>query len=650
MNALVSPGFSLTTSWVELYLDPLFLGSPLTKVTAPVIAVSADDTVFMGSQDVGLWSYSMTTGSWVWINTYYLGPALPVAPVNANAVYAGIGVQWNGPTTPLTITYFNNGQQTNLPLLPNQDQPLQMAASGDGQLWVLGQSGTVYQISGQTWTPVPNGSLAILNITHGGPKNTWAIARIGGATQVVEYIEGKGWQPDTTFPGKSPEWISACEDGSLWVVVGTTLYLRTTGQNWQLLTATIPQPGTVSGFSASSQYRCYVSLTDANGNLTVQCLSLGVVDRTPVPWPAMTAAQQNVYNAISWYVIGSKGSSIRSLYPDKLADLDILFTKLESWTYTEFVAWYTGNENPPVPSQADWSIVIGQVTTELAYAAAMRKLQGQLKDLNNQIAIVNGEVLPTVWGMVGLSAPQGPDKESSIDLWLGNIVEGLAWGIATVFTDGAAAFAAAAVASLMGSGISAIEGPDHKPLQNNNALTIKYAALVDTLTQFYLNANLLTDKTTETVVQDWGMMSAVGSTINSGKWFWPETESDLLAAAAKDSFEVSFYQSLIPAKWQILYTLWGNYIEYDWTYTPVFTTYKTPVTNTPPGSLPVENVWFCNLLGNPSHVSSSMDEDDFSPYPDPGLFSRLMQLGVDLDDFFLGNNGWALQEATLVFE
>lgn len=650
MNAIVTPEFSLTTSWVELYLDPLFGGEPLTKVNAPVIAVSADDTVYMGSQDVGLWSYNMTTGTWVWINTYSLGPALPVAPVNATAVYAGISEQWNGPATPLKITYFNNGQQSTLPLLPNQDQPLEMAASGDGQLWVLGRSGTVYQITGQTWTPVPKCSRAIKKITHGGPKNTWAIAGTEAASQLVEYIPGKGWQPDTTFPGQTPEWIAACEDGSLWVVVGTTLYLRKAGQKWQLSTATIPHSGTVSGFSASSQYRCYVSLTDADGKITVQCLSLGVVDRTPVPWPALTAAQQNVYNAISWYIVGSKGSNIRSLYPDKLADLDILYTKLESWTYSEFVTWYTANENLPVPSQTDWSIVMNQVTTELTYVAAMRKLQGQLKDLNNQIAIVNNAVLPTVWGMVGLSAPQGPDKESSIDLWLGNILEALAWGIATVFTDGAAAFAAAAVASLAGSGISALEGPDHKPLRNNNALTIKYADLIDTVTQFYLNTNLLTDKTTETVVTDWGMLSTVGLTINSGKWFWPETESDLLAAAAKDSFEVSFYQSLIPAKWQILYTRWGNYIEYDWTYTPLFTTYKTPVPNTPPGDFPVENVWFCNLLGNPSHVSRSLDENDFSPYPDPGLFTRLMQLGVDLDDFFKGNNGWALQQATLVFE
>ena len=649
MNAIVTPGFSLTTSWVQLYLDPLFYGEPLTIFTAPVITVDADDTVYMGSQNAGLWSYDMTSGNWVWINMA-LVPALPLAPVSGTAVYAGIGEQWNGPTTPLTITYFNNGQQTKLPTLPNQDQPQEMAASGDGQLWVLGRSGTVYQISGQTWTPVPNGSQAILKISHGGSGNTWAIAKTEAETQLVEYIPGSGWQPDTTFPCKSPEWLAACEDGSLWVVVGNTLYLRVAGQNWQLLSATIPQPGTVSGFCASSRYRCYVTLTDANGEITAQCLSLGVVDRATVPWPTQTAAQQNVYNAISWYLIGSNGSSIRSLYPDKLADIDILYTKLESWTYPEFETWYTANESLSVPSQADWSIVVSQISTELTYTAAMRKLQGQLKDLNNQIAIVNDAVLPTVWGMVGLSAPQGPDKESSIDLWLGNIVEALAWGIATVFTDGAAAFAAAAVASLAGSGISALEGPDHKPLQNNNALTIKYADLVDTVTQFYLNTNLLTDKTTQTVVQDWGMLSAVGSAINSGKWFWPETESDVLAAAAKDSFEVSYYQSLIPAKWQILYTRWGNYIEYDWTYTPFFTTQKVPVTLTPPSEFPVEDVWFCNLLGNPSHVSAAMDEDDFSPYPDKGLFDRLVLLGVDLDDFFRGNNGWKLQQATLVFE
>jgi hypothetical protein len=79
-------------------------------------------------------------------------------------------------------------------------------------------------------------------------------------------------------------------------------------------------------------------------------------------------------------------------------------------------------------------------------------------------------------------------------------------------------------------------------------------------------------------------------------------------------------------------------------------THTIPITPADPSDVPVEHVWFCNLLGKPTHVLRALDEDNFAPYPDPALFTTLTQLGVELGDFFQGRNGWALQTQTLVFE
>jgi hypothetical protein len=69
MQALVSPGFSLTTGWAEPSLDSSFDGEPFSVAPqGPTISCSSDDVLYMGTLNLGLWSYDMTKGQWAWVS------------------------------------------------------------------------------------------------------------------------------------------------------------------------------------------------------------------------------------------------------------------------------------------------------------------------------------------------------------------------------------------------------------------------------------------------------------------------------------------------------------------------------------------------------------------------------------------------------
>jgi len=630
---LLTPGFNLTTGWQTVPLLMAELGGALQAISA-----SSDDMLWFGTESGGLWTYASNEGLLGW-NTLSDGVVNALATPAPGVAYAATSPQWTGSGGPFTITAFQNGQITSLGALPNGDQPEQLAAGPDGTFWVLSQSGTVYSWTGSAWTTIDSAGFGIQQIAISSAQ---AISAIGtnaaGAADILQYDANTGWQVDTTFPASGASWISACADGSVWVIAGSAFYLNT-GQGWYQPPVAVPTPDMLFGFTASSASRCYLLFTDgaAADLVSVLCLSLGVVDRQPLSWPVMTTEEQDVYNAISWYLTTAPNSDIRSLYNDATGNFSDMYSKLDNATWDGFRRWYESQGGSPPLHEPAWNVMQPQIENELQYVQNVFTLNGQIKGLNNQIQIVNNDVMPGVWGMVGLTAPSGNDGPSTIDLVLSAVFQAALWGIATMFTGGAA-FAASAVASLAGSVISGMQGNGNQP-DTGNALTIQYSDLTTTMASLYSSTASLADTTATTTVQDWGMLRAVGSAIQTGAWRWPLTESDTLATATNTAFNLYFYKFLMPAKWQIVYTPYADYIQYPWTITPGYLTWTEP--NGYELGMPVENVWFCNGLGAGVDLNGSLE-----PFPDQQLLTTIFAFDINPADFFTGQNGWTLQQVT----
>jgi hypothetical protein len=602
------PGIGLTTAWNPIADVSLFSVQALG---------AAPDGSLWAATNTALLRYNAATAAW---DTFWDGFAASVAPLSNAEVWAIVGTV---PGAPTSVARVIAGLATPVAALPGGDAPQQVAAAPGAPVWVLGQSGTLYQLgAGDTWSvvPVPAG-VTLTQLAVGSASNRWAIGTQQGNPAVFQYVDGQGFVADADFSGITATAIGAAADGSTWVAAGTVVFFRTALVDWALVPNQTP-PGPVELIAPVSSYRllAYTLPTDEDLSPT-QVLSVGLTDQPAVPFPAMNPGQSAGYEAISQAVGATGPDGIRGQYTNLAAPI------------SDYFATVTAMSRPAHVDPADWTIIRDQVLSELQYVTSVNNLFTQLEDLRLSLATLSAQILPAVGTDVGLTTQEnGPD---TVELVLSGMIQAAIWGIAAAGLPIGGAVAASVLASVAGSVLGAVLGNPNP--DSNTAVEVAYVNLSDTMASFYTGIKTSNAAAQQSALSDWGQLSTLGRLIDSGQWTWTPDEGAQLAAGAQTALSVYFYQALMPVKWEIVY-----YYEY------LCDIYSCPTVNVPNYDIysvvieqgqdtVLENLWFMHEAGKSRNPFGSP-----GPFPVQSLIQNILNLGVSMADLYTGQNGWTI--------
>ena len=522
------------------------------------------------------------------------------------------------------------------------------ALSGhDGVLWAVSETGNLFTFnpaapSGQQWTSIPAGPYQISTVSGVGAASGAIDAYALDGTEALQHTNA-GWAPVTEFSGVEVLWIQGCADGSVWALVNTPgiapLWQLRAGGKWDSATdVQAPSEDDLSRWglvAAASKNRLYMTLIpkDPLSDLNYQywALSIGVVDQPHTPFPQTTPGQQAAYNAISLGLGVTIQGGVRKQYTNAAVDFSDWYTKITTNQIPIPV-----NPDPPF-TQADWDDMLVQIATELQYVTDVYKLFNDgITPLISEIQSASSPLLGPAAEIVGLETT---DDNLSIGLFFAQM-------FANTFTDFVASFGVpgAVAAGVVGSILTAGVNDLFPSVPPQNPVVQAYSEVATNLSQTFLKSNDLAANYLTTIVQDWGMLSTVGGLINNGKWEWEYDDAQKLAEKTVNGFNVSFYQALFPAKWQIVNTTYGDYVKNPWVWTPDYDTYQVPCPSCNQYAFPVEYVWFANLLGGSSDVN-----DDLGPLPQQLLFETLGDLSVNMDNFWRSKGGWTTKQVPATF-
>jgi hypothetical protein len=382
-------------------------------------------------------------------------------------------------------------------------------------------------------------------------------------------------------------------------------------------------------FAAGSMNRGFdVSYTDSNGQYSAQVslISIGVVDRQPVPFPTFTGMAEQAYLDLSASVTTAPGG-IRSLYD----------TPGLSWGTIEDSLNATPDP-PDIPSGV-WATVENQLDRELTDVGAVYGRLDLMETIDTQIQLLSTGALTSAGVVEGLVV-HGQDSDSTIQLVLEDLFEAIAGAI----SDSGIPPVGAVAASLLDSGFS--DGISYYEQQNNDppdqAVKIAYSQLAGAITTIYNQslAALNTDLTD--VVSDYGKLTAVAGEILDGQWPLTNLSVTQVTQVATTAFTEFFYQTLTAAGWQIVYLLnYADYIKYPITqilHVNPYDIYQVPVTMR--DGVPTEDVYVMNQLGDTIDLNSPSLGANI---PVQNLFLNIQELGQQTyNDFWTSQGDWGV--------
>ena len=611
------PGMSLATTLQTIPLT-------LSDFNVNSAGAASDDSIWL-SLESGLVVYQPATGTLSQVSSLSFES---LSPVSANLVWGITGGDGTNPGQILQVT--SDGASTATPALPGGDTASQVSAASDGTSWVLGGSGALYaySVSTKSWTAVPTDGYTFKAIGVGSATNIWAVGSAsGGAAAVLYYSQADGWRVDTSITVTNPSAAQGTADGAAWVVGDNVLQVKPTGGTWYLA------PGQKIGvvpivFSAVSANRAYMlNPTGVDLGLDLQHLVIGLVDQQAVSFPTFTPSQQEAYETLS-RSLGVASGDLRSEYADELDAT----SRLSDWFTT-----LTVETSPPAGiSQGDWDVVRTEILSEIMDVQAVNSLFTQLHDLNASIEANSALILPAIVSNVQIS--DSVKTSDTANLVLTALAEAAVAGIAAALPG-----AGAIIGSLIGSGFASAIGDIEmtNPPNSNNAIPIAYGNLASTMLAFFDATDTNNDRYQTLIVNDYGRLSAVGSAINSNLWDWPDGTTDTTASYTTNAFEVYYYQTLMPVQWQIVFTLFGDYIQYP----PDIAVPSYDQVTMADGYIdgwPAEKIWFMNQVG----ASYDLNDSNLGPFPDPALLNDLTSVGINLNDVYMGTNGWTLNQIT----
>jgi hypothetical protein len=245
--------------------------------------------------------------------------------------------------------------------------------------------------------------------------------------------------------------------------------------------------------------------------------------------------------------------------------------------------------------------------------------------------------------MVGLPAETRDQPRRPVDVILGKLLDKLfdaavqkappEVGKAINLANALTAYAADAVAK------------KHGGADSSSQLQIACADLAGTLNDVQLQMVAITDSTQKTLLADLRKLAACGTAIASGLWYLPADFDTKVLAGIGSAVELQMYQTLMPAKWQILrfqtFFMAGGGLPsprpYP-THAPAYSLMWKMVMDKSANML----CWWWVCADLDTKVG---ERDSEGPFPNRATVQALMPLTEPLA-FFTGANGWRLQVRT----
>ncbi|OON67853.1 hypothetical protein B0919_16880 [Hymenobacter sp. CRA2] len=585
------------------------------------ISVAADGTLWLLNQTedgdaLCTYNFAAATLQQVYVSDDQVIWLTAVAADCAYVVVNGPAQTWIGRVTAA-------GQMQQLGALPGGATAVQVAAAPDGTVWALdGQGHTyAYNASAAAFQAVAAPALAFSSVSVGSAELVVGLATQNGQGDATAWTwtPPTGWQPLAALQHTTGQWLAACSDGALWLLSGTVLTVLTPDGVVQAMDVSgIQYP---SSWTAASRMSAY-ALGGVDEQFAIVPVALGVLDLPATPWPAQTPDQQLAYQYISTTLNITSPGGIRGQYKNKIAPLS---------------SWQTGLAVMAAPANvppADWQAVKTQINTELTYVQAVNNLFTELGTLTGYVGTMQADQLQGVATAVGLTVQaQGPSKVTVV---LNSLVSTLVTRLGSLFPP-----PYGLVVSLIGSGLMAASNytqQQYDPSGPQGSLKVAYSQLATAMAANIATTVTMQGNEQQTIVTDWGKLSAAGQAISQGIWTWPDNLTGQMLTGLEPVMQLYFYQALMPAAWQILQGIM------------VFSPLPPPVV---PPHMPnhamltksVTNssydllVWYyiCCALGSEANVVQNT-----GPYPSPVLMQSIFELGVNPEDVFGGQNGWAL--------
>jgi hypothetical protein len=602
-SAATPPGFSLQSG----------VGTPIVGTLpdgALLCSAAADGTLWlatMGSAGgAALWSYDFGQAKAAQV---YAAGAAAFACLSAVSVDEAWVVVFDGSAGSPWVGRCAGGEMTRMAALPGGAVPAQVSAAADGTVWVLSMDGAPFVLTGATATPVAAPGLKLSSVSVGSADHVLAV----GTGGVLSWSPQAGWQP--FVQGQGPWWIAACADGSTWMLASGVLTVRLPDGALTPMDVSAVQ---AVNWTAGSRMSAF-ALGALGGQTALVPVSLGVLDLPPTPWPAMTAGQQKAYDCISQALHVPGG--VRAQYLNSAEP------------FTDWYATLLTLDRPADISMDDWTVVTGQIGTELVYVQSVYNLFSGLARLTGDIGSVQSLQLQGVASAVGLTVQaQGPSK---VTVMLEALMSAVLTNVGGLFP---APFNLAI--SLVGTGIATAVGmvtQKYNPGDSSQDLTVAYSELATVLAETLTQAVVVQEQQQTAILGDWGKLSAAGEAIAQGIWSWPVDAAGTSLAALEPAMQRYFYQALMPARWQILQgmLMFGVRFPNADPRAPVYAMLTRDVVDAQNDYV----VWYYICCGRGSEAAI-LDND--GPWPAQQLLQEIFALGVEPVDFFSGQNGWAL--------
>jgi hypothetical protein len=300
---------------------------------------------------------------------------------------------------------------------------------------------------------------------------------------------------------------------------------------------------------------------------------------------------------------------------------------------------------PAGVTAADWAIVQQQILNELEYAQAVQNMFGNIALLNVEVAQIQLVEYADVVQMVGLPDNPNQQPQTLVQIVLGALV--------TDLFNAAVGAAPSAVQQVISVGMSiynaaaSYEAQKNQQPDRNQALTVACAQLAGTLADMQTQAVTAASTFETAILSDWGMLQACGLAVKSNFWYWPPNFNVDVISGAGAANALSFYQALMPVKWQImqLQTIFlfgpgGGGL----TSPPNVPQYALiGATEVDQSTFDVFGWWLVITDQGVDPVPQTN-----GPFPNESLIEAVMALlGSNQQSFFTNTNGWNFPVATM---
>lgn len=615
----LSPGPALGSGWKTVLVTP--------ESRAEVSYLAADPGDGLWTAGLAIRKYSFATRSFEIIFDLR---TLTIAPVSATMCWA---VAFDTEETYVVRASEEDGIER-MPPLPRDEFPYIITAAPDGTVWVraIGKAVFLLQPDGAGWEEIAMDGIDVETISAASRNSVWLLGRKGKQTAIWRYDpERKGWIVCLSLPGDHKYGLVACADETVWLVcikAGVSTVSQLVDGSWIPIVEDTGMSLDMQGrLAAGSANRLYTKsrVRDLFGEFVAY--SVGVPERFATPWPFQTQEEQAAYEHISRQlgIVGLAG--VRGEYDNRNQPFD-------SWRVD-----IHRMERPPEIAEAGWDATVDLLLDELESVIAVNNLFRNLRDLNTQIAVVNATILPGVEETVGLSHESPVDEQRWIELAYGAMFNGALRAI-----YGALPPPYNTVAGIVSAGIFAAIGDcTHSEGSDPDAkLKLKFSELTRETAELFLRSNEANDRAQHRILKDCGRLNLAGKAIRSGIWSWPTQQSTEIARLTSAAFELCFYKSLVPARWQVVW--WKKWWVNNTLQPPYPIRIKAPKhaalweCQGDPMQHMLCDVWVCNGLGAGTHAANSLE-----PFPSEALMNYLFnELKANREDFFRVEDGWSL--------